>query len=84
MSFARHEAAVEDDPAAEEQGANERLQPIEDQHGAGGPFAHKPTERRNGVEPKGGDERTDGHGRSEKSEVGSRNGEAGNRRAKFD
>ena len=52
---------MEHDPASDEQSADERLQPIEHEHGARGPFAEEPTDGRNGVEPKGGNKRTDGH-----------------------
>lgn len=43
MSFARQEAPMERDPDADEQGANKRFEPVENEHGAPGPFAHKPS-----------------------------------------
>src|SRR5205823_4016428 len=54
MSFARPDATMNNNPSGEEQCANKRFQPIEHQHGAGGPFANEPTQRRHGVQPKGG------------------------------
>src|SRR5256885_16336102 len=61
MAFARPDATMDDDPARNEQCANERFQPIEHQHSARGPVADEPTQRRNGVEPKSDKQRPKTH-----------------------
>ena len=61
MSFARPDATMKDNPARDEQCANERLESIEHQHSARGPVADEPTQRRNGIQPKSGKERAEAH-----------------------
>jgi hypothetical protein len=61
MSLSRNEAAMERDPGRDEQGADERFQPVKHQHRACGPFAHEPARRGDGVYPEGGKKSTDAH-----------------------
>ena len=62
MALARPDAPMEDDPEADEQAADQGLEPIDDEGRAGGPFGEEPARGGNGVDAESGEDGANVHG----------------------